>query len=116
MLDAIGARFRTEFGGAPFRRFFAPGRINLLGAHLDYNGGDVLPMAVDRGIYLAIRARDDGRLRLRSVDPPQAIDIAGADGGERHGDEQGRRAKEHWHRRNRAVDAGAARYHGCQEP
>jgi galactokinase len=83
MLDAIGARFRTEFGGAPFRRFFAPGRINLLGAHLDYNGGDVLPMAVDRGIYLAIRARDDGRLRLRSVDQPQAIDIAGADVGER---------------------------------
>lgn len=83
MLDAIGARFRTEFGGAPFRRFFAPGRINLLGAHLDYNGGDVLPMAVDRGIYLAIRARDDGRIRLRSVDQPQAIDIAAADVGER---------------------------------
>lgn len=83
MLDAIGARFRTEFGGAPFRRFFAPGRINLLGAHLDYNGGDVLPMAVDRGIYLAIRARDDGRIRLRSVDQPQAIDVAAADVGER---------------------------------
>lgn len=83
MLDAIGARFRTEFGGAPFRRFFAPGRINLLGAHLDYNGGDVLPMAVDRGIYLAIRVRDDGRIRLRSVDQPQAIDVAAADVGER---------------------------------
>ena len=83
MLDAIGARFRTEFGGAPFRCFFAPGRINLLGAHLDYHGGDVLPMAVDRGIYLAIRARDDGRIRLRSVDQPQAIDVAAADVGER---------------------------------
>ena len=74
MLDAIGERFRAEFGGAPFRRFFAPGRINLLGAHLDYNGGDVLPMAVDRGIYLAIRARDDGRFRLRSLDQERTVD------------------------------------------
>ena len=84
MLDAIGARFRADFGGAPFRRFFAPGRINLLGAHLDYNGGDVLPMAVDRGIYLAIRARDDGRIRLRSVDQAQVVDVACTDVGERN--------------------------------
>ncbi|MFO1030678.1 MAG: galactokinase [Planctomycetota bacterium] len=83
MLDAIGERFRAEFGGAPFRRFFAPGRINLLGAHLDYNGGDVLPMAVDRGIYLAIRARDDGRFRLRSLDQERTVDVAVGDVGER---------------------------------
>jgi galactokinase len=79
VLDAIGARFRTDFGGdAGVRQFFAPGRINLVGAHLDYNGGDVLPMAVDRGIYLAIRPRDDGRLRLRSVDLPLAVDVDGS--------------------------------------
>ena len=53
LLDAIAVRFRTEFGDPPPRRFFAPGRINLVGAHLDYSGGDVLPMAVDRGLWLA---------------------------------------------------------------
>ncbi|MCU0867151.1 MAG: galactokinase [Planctomycetes bacterium] len=81
--DAIAARFRTEFGAAPCRRFFAPGRINLVGAHLDYNGGSVLPMAVDRGIYLAIAPRDDGLLRLRSLDQGLAVDIEAADIGER---------------------------------
>src|SRR5690606_20608233 len=77
--DAIAARFHTDFGdGGGMRRFFAPGRINLVGAHLDYNGGDVLPMAVDRGIYLAIRPRDDGRLRLRSLDLGLEVDVDGA--------------------------------------
>lgn len=77
LLDATVARFRADFGGQP-RCFFAPGRINLVGAHLDYNGGDVLPMAVDRGIYVAIRARDDGRLRLRSLDLGLVVDVEAA--------------------------------------
>jgi galactokinase len=76
LLDAIAARFREEFGGnGAVRRFFAPGRINLVGAHLDYSGGDVLPMAVDRGIYLAIRKRDDARIRVRSLDQQLAVDV-----------------------------------------
>lgn len=79
LLDAIGERFRVEFGGGPARRFFAPGRINLVGAHLDYNGGDVLPMAVDRGIYAAARLRDDGRIRLISLDQELVLDVAAAD-------------------------------------
>lgn len=81
LLDAIGARFRADFGPGAMRCFFAPGRINLVGAHLDYNGGDVLPMAVDRGIYAAIRARDDGRLRLRSLDLGLVVDVDGKDVG-----------------------------------
>src|SRR5688572_33468940 len=75
LVEAISARFRTDFGRQQFRRFFAPGRINLVGAHLDYNGGDVRPMAVDRGIYLAIRKRDDARIRVRSIDQPLAVDV-----------------------------------------
>lgn len=62
-------RFEQIFGlgPAPVRLFYAPGRVNLMGAHLDYNRGPVMPMAVDRGTYLAVRARDDARLRLRST-------------------------------------------------
>lgn len=55
----------------PPRVFFAPGRANLLGAHLDYNGGCVMPVALSRGTYLAVGRRRDGRLRLRSAQFPQ---------------------------------------------
>jgi galactokinase len=75
LLDVIEARFRQDFGEGTLRSFFAPGRINLVGAHLDYSGGDVMPMAVDRGIYVCMRLRDDGRVRLRSVDLPLAVDV-----------------------------------------
>jgi galactokinase len=68
-LAAHARRFEQAFGDGPrpVRLFYAPGRVNLMGAHLDYNGGPVMPMAVDRGTYVAVRARDDGRLRLRST-------------------------------------------------
>lgn len=60
--------FVQHFGrGAPVRRFFAPGRVNLMGAHLDYNGGPVMPMALDRGTFLALRPRTDDRLELVST-------------------------------------------------
>ncbi len=75
---ALAVRVRDEFGrqfdAAP-RTFFAPGRVNLIGAHLDYNGGDVLPLAVDRGVYVAARLRDDSRIRLRSLDQALAVDV-----------------------------------------
>ncbi len=53
--------------GAPARLFFSPGRINLMGAHLDYNGGPVMPTAIDRGTFLAARARKDRRIVLDST-------------------------------------------------
>jgi len=52
----------------------APGRVNLIGEHTDYNGGFVLPVAIDRTTKVAVAARDDGALRCRSL---QIADDAG---------------------------------------
>lgn len=69
--------------------FFAPGRINLIGAHLDYSGGDVMPLAVDLGVYVAARTNADGRLRLRSLDQEVVVDVPVAALGERRDPDHG---------------------------
>lgn len=82
LIGAVKERFEREFG-AGGRLFFAPGRVDLVGAHLDYNGGDVLPLAVDRGIYAAARLRDDDRLRLVSLDVDRRVEVRTGQIGER---------------------------------
>jgi galactokinase len=52
--------------------FFAPGRVNLIGEHTDYNGGHVFPCALEIGTYAAVRLRDDRDLRLYSVNFPES--------------------------------------------
>jgi galactokinase len=59
-IEAYGAGRECEF-------FFSPGRVNLIGEHIDYNGGLVLPAALSLGISAAIRRRNDGIVRLRSA-------------------------------------------------
>lgn len=54
------ARYFGEYGNP--RIFFAPGRVNLIGEHIDYSGGFVFPCAIDLGTYLVIRKRDDMKL------------------------------------------------------
>ena len=61
----VEERFINAFGGEkPERFFYAPGRVNLIGEHTDYNGGCVFPCALDLGTYGAVRKRDDKKIRL----------------------------------------------------
>ncbi|MGB1249937.1 MAG: galactokinase [Candidatus Promineifilaceae bacterium] len=61
-------KFVDVFGGQPTLVARAPGRVNLIGEHTDYNDGFVLPMAIDRAVWIALRPRDDGKVVLHSVD------------------------------------------------
>ena len=60
--------FRQHFGSAPAVVTRAPGRVNLLGAHVDYSEGWVLPAAIDRSVVVAAAPADDGMLDLVSLD------------------------------------------------
>ncbi|MFD1815343.1 galactokinase [Rhodococcus gannanensis] len=63
---AATARFREAFGAEPDGVWAAPGRVNLIGEHVDYAGGLSLPIALMHSTAVAVRARTDDRLRLRS--------------------------------------------------
>ncbi len=64
--DAVRAVFK-EIYGRELRLFRAPGRVNLIGEHTDYNEGFVLPMAIDRSTFAASAARDDRLVRVHSA-------------------------------------------------
>jgi galactokinase len=64
---ALRSRFAEVFGPGTCRLAAAPGRVNLIGEHTDYNDGFVFPMAIDRNARLAFAARPDRRLRAHSV-------------------------------------------------
>ncbi len=68
--------FERRFGCAPHAIVRAPGRVNPIGEHTDYNDGFVLPLAIDRAIWIALRSRDDGRMIVHSLDFDQTIDFA----------------------------------------
>lgn len=58
--------FETQFHKKSSRQFFTPGRINLIGEHIDYSGGNVLPCAITFGTYAAVSLREDRLIRLYS--------------------------------------------------
>src|SRR5215831_3959074 len=66
---ALPQRFSERFGRRPDVIVRAPGRVNIIGEHTDYNGLPVMPMDIDRQVFVAAGRRNDRRVRLENVDP-----------------------------------------------
>lgn len=68
MLEKLRQEFDKKFGGnGEIHAYFAPGRVNLIGEHTDYNGGHVFPCALTLGTYAVARKRQDNKLRFYSM-------------------------------------------------
>lgn len=68
MREELVKKFGELFGAeGDIRSYFAPGRVNLIGEHTDYNGGHVFPCALTLGTYGIVRKREDNRLRFYSM-------------------------------------------------
>jgi len=68
--------FERRFGAPPVFVVRAPGRVNLIGEHTDYNDGFVLPMAIDRAVWIAVRPRSDQHILCHSLDFDQAVEFS----------------------------------------
>ena len=66
--QSMQSAFQANFSRKPQFVVRAPGRVNLIGEHTDYNDGFVLPLAIDRAAWLAVAAREDGVVRIQSID------------------------------------------------
>lgn len=66
--DRVIEEFTARFGAAPAFVVRAPGRVNLIGEHTDYNDGFVLPMAIEREVCIALRPRSDDTVSVKSLD------------------------------------------------
>ena len=68
MKEKVLQKFGEVFGDTEgVKTYFAPGRVNLIGEHTDYNGGHVFPCALTIGTYGAARKREDRKLRFFSM-------------------------------------------------
>ena len=78
-VEDLEREFGRLYGAEPERVFFAPGRVNLIGEHTDYNGGHVFPAALTFGTLVAVRARKDGRFRLASRQFANRVEVGVGD-------------------------------------
>ena len=74
-IDYLTRQFHENFGNQP-RLFSAPGRVNLIGEHTDYNDGFVLPIAIDRRTYIAASANGSALLRVQSLDLNEVVSFS----------------------------------------
>ena len=66
-MSTIDSKFAETFGAAPDIIAAAPGRVNLIGEHIDYSDGFVLPFAINDRTFAAVRIRDDRKVRIASM-------------------------------------------------
>lgn len=80
MTTTLASEFHAFFGQpSPSLLVTVPGRVNLIGDHIDYAGLSVLPMAIQRRVHASVRPRTDRTIRVANVDPafaPRAFDVA----------------------------------------
>ena len=75
LMRRVTDAFAAEYGGQPAFVVRAPGRVNLIGEHTDYNDGFCLPMAIDRGTWVALRPRH-GEVSVHALDMDDALTFA----------------------------------------
>lgn len=73
--DKVINAFKIHFNAQPAYLVCAPGRVNIIGEHTDYNDGYVLPMAIDLAVWVALRPREDRRVYLRSLEKQEPADF-----------------------------------------
>lgn len=71
----LAEQFSRFFGHNHTKAYFAPGRVNLIGEHIDYNGGLVMPCAITYGTYLLLSPNKDQVYRLRSLNFEASVEI-----------------------------------------
>jgi galactokinase len=71
----IKEEFQKRFQKKPDHIFFSPGRVNLIGEHIDYNGGEVMPCAISLGTYLAISKNTDKVFRFQCLNFPETAEL-----------------------------------------
>ena len=79
LVNRVTERFRALVGAVPAGVWAAPGRVNIIGEHTDYNDGFALPMAIDRHTVVAVGLRADGRVRVGSTLSDDVVEVALAD-------------------------------------
>lgn len=75
MKNSLHSEFKNIYNKEADYAYFSPGRVNLIGEHIDYNGGLVMPCAITFGTYLLISPNEDGLFRFRSLNFTDKLDI-----------------------------------------
>lgn len=75
MKSRLQEEFKKRYQKEADKIFFCPGRVNLIGEHIDYNGGNVMPCAITLGIYIAVAENNDNVFRFQSLEFPETRDI-----------------------------------------
>lgn len=74
-INQLKQQFETLFNQQPLESYFCPGRVNLIGEHIDYNGGLVMPCAINFGTWMLLSPNEDNVFRFRSVNFEETYDV-----------------------------------------